>query len=520
MTRNEEAPTHRTVARDPGRWLALGSVIMAALAAVFDGALMGLISPAVASDLGADAVTIGLIASITTLMLAAFILGGGTLGDIYGRKRFLIYGIVGLSVTSLLAMIVPTAGLLIPVRALSGIMAALVNPLALAIVTVTFDEEERPTALGLYFSAIGIVGGLGSIIIQFLNQQFGWRSSFLLIIVLTAAAFIMVSRFVQESKASTVKRVDWIGILLAAAGLFGLVYGINQAAVAGFGSAAVLVPASLGIVLLVLLVIYSGRVENPALELKLFEKPVFSVGVLLFVFLGFSQMGTFFQLSAYLQSLQAVSPTQAAITLLPMTLALFVFAILAGRWVGKYSNQLLITGGFVLMTLGLVLMALWLSPEAGFLIFLLPMTLLGAGFSIANTPRVSAVLASAPPELAGAASATNNASSQLGGALGIAIMGALFQGSARSTYVNDLRAEGLDDAEIEQSAEILSDWLQTNSGDVAAQFGITVEQLEGVISNYQNAFTSGVAHVLWIGAAVTVAGAVLAWFTFRGNERP
>lgn len=146
MTRNEEAPTHRTVARDPGRWLALGSVIMAVLAAVFDGALMGLIAPAVASDLGADAATIGLIASITTLMLAAFILGGGTLGDIYGRKRFLIYGIVGLSVTSLLAMIVPTAGLLIPVRALSGIMAALVNPLALAIVTVTFDEEERPTA--------------------------------------------------------------------------------------------------------------------------------------------------------------------------------------------------------------------------------------------------------------------------------------------------------------------------------------------------------------------------------------
>ena len=504
--------------RDPGRWMALWSLIVAALTTVFDGALMGLIAPAVASDLGADAATIGLIASITTLMLAAFILGGGTLGDIYGRKRFLTYGIIGLFVTSVLAMIVPTAGLLIPVRAMSGIMAALVNPLALAIVTVTFDAEERPKALGLYFAAIGIVGGLGSIIIQLLNQQFGWRASFILIMVLAVAAFLMVSRFVKESKSSISKRVDWLGILLAAGGLFALVYGINQAAVAGFASSAVLIPVTIGIIILIGLVIYSGRIESPALELSLFKKPIFAVGVLLFAFLGFSQMGAFFQLSTYLQSLQGVSPTQAAITLLPMTLALFVFAILAGRWVGKVSNRWLIPGGFVLMTIGLVLISLWLSPTAGFGAFLLPMVLLGGGYSIANTPRVSAVLASAPAELAGAASATNNASSQIGASLGIAIMGALFQGFARNAYRNDLSALGLDEMEIKQSTEILSEWLRTNSGDVAAQFGITVQQLEGVISNYQAAYTSGVAQVLLIGAAVTTIGAILAWFTFSSNQ--
>jgi len=495
--------------------MALYSVIVAVLAVTLDGAMMGLIAPAVAQDLGADAATIGLISSMSMLMLAAFILGGGTLGDIYGRKRFLSYGLIGVTTTSILAMLAPGAALLVPVRALSGIMAALVNPLALAIIMVTFDQEERPKALGLYGAALGVVGGLGTIVIAFLNQQFGWRATFGLIILFAVVGFIMVSRFVRESKAAGSKRVDWVGILLTAGGLLGIVYGINQAAAQGFGSPAVLVPAGIGAVLLVVLVLYSKRTEGPALRLSLFQNKIFSVGVLLFLMMGFAATGAFFQLSTYLQSLQKVSPIQASLTLLPYTLSLFVFAILAGGWVGRFANRFLIGGGLALMTLGLAAMALLLGPTAGFWAYLVPLVLLGGGQSIANIPRMSAVLATAPPELAGAASATNNASIQLGNSLGIAVMGALFQGFARKAYFSDLTALGLGTAEIEKSVQVLSAWLKANTGDVAAQFGITVRQLEGVISNYQNAYTSGVAQVLLIGAVVAAVGAVLAWFTFQ-----
>ena len=146
------------------------------------------------------------------------------------------------------------------------------------------------------------------------------------------------------------------------------------------------------------------------------------------------------------------------------------------------------------------------------------MVLLGGGFSIANAPRVSVVLASAPPELAGTASATNNAASQLGVSLGIAMMGALFQSIARNAYFTDLGARGLDAAQIRESVEVLSDWLRTNAGDVADRFGITVQELEGVINYYQSAYTTGVAQVLLVGAAVTGVGAVLAWFTFRSKN--
>jgi DHA2 family multidrug resistance protein-like MFS transporter len=206
---------------------------------------------------------------------------------------------------------------------------------------------------------------------------------------------------------------------------------------------------------------------------------------------------------------------------LPYTLSLFIFAILAGGWVGRFPNRLLIGGGLALMTLGLAAMALLVSPAAGFWVYLVPLVLLGAGFNIANIPRTSAVLATAPPELAGAASATNNASLQLGTSLGIAAMGALFQGFARNAYTSDLTALGLGTAEIERSVEVLIAWLRANTGDVAAQFGITVQQLEGVIANYQSAYTTGVAGVLLIGATVVALGAVLAWFTFkkRAQER-
>lgn len=509
-----------TIEHDPGRWMALSAVVVAALAVIIDGALMGLIAPAVAQDLGADAATIGLISSLSMLMLAAFILGGGTLGDIYGRKRFLSYGLVGVIFTSVVAMLAPGAAILIPARALAGIMAALVNPLALAIIMVTFDKEERPKALGLYVAAVGVVGGLGTIAIAFLNQQFGWRATFGLVILLAAIAFVMVRRYVKESKAGGSKRVDWPGILLTAAGLFAIVYGINQATTQGFGSPTVLFPVGIGVVLMVVLVFYSRRAKDPALQLTLFQNKVFSVGVLLYLLMGFAAMGAFFQLSTYLQSLQRVSPIQAAITLLPYTLSMFAFAILAGGWVGKFTNRLLIGGGLVLMALGLTALGLWLSPTAGFWVFLIPLILLGGGQSIANVPRMGAVLATAPPELAGAASATNNASMQLGSSLGIAVMGAFFQGFARKAYTGNLTALGLDSAQIEQSVEVLSARLKANAGDVAARFGITVQQFQGVISNYQDAYTTAVAQVLWIGAAIVAIGAVLAWFTFqrKGEE--
>lgn len=502
-----------------GRWSAAYAVIAAMLVVVLDGAIMGLVAPAAAADLQAGTATVGLMTSISTLMMAALIMAGGTLGDIYGRKRFLIYGLIGMTITSVLAMIAPSAVFMVPVRALTGMMAALISPLVLAIIAVSFDAKERPKALGIYGAALGIAGGLGTLVISFLNQSFGWRSTFALDLVLCLLAILLVRRFVTESKAEGARKMDWPGILLTAGGLLGIILGINQAGANGFLSTAVLLPVAIGVALLVALIFYSRRVSHPVLKLELFQDRAIAVGLLLILIMAFASTGAFFFLSNYLQSVQRASPINASLTLLPYPLSLFAFAILAGRWVGKFSNKLLITGGLGLMLLALVGFGQWLNPGGGFLFYLLPLVLLGSGYSIANTPRVNIVLGSAPPHLAGSASATNNATVQLGSALGIAVLSALFQQGATRSYISEMREAGLDMATIQRSAEVLAAWLRENSGNVATQYGITVQQLEGVIANYENAFTAGVSQVMWIGAALIAVGAVLAFLTYRSKAQ-
>lgn len=496
----------------------LYAMIAATLATVFDAYILSLIAPAVAADLNADSATINLATSVTVLMTAAFALGGGVLGDIYGRKRIVIYGLAGLFVTSLLAMVTPSAALLVPARALAGVAVALVGPCALAIIRVTFDEGERPRALGVYFAVISIGGGVGSIILAALNQTLGWRAAFGLITLLAVISIVMTRRFVQESRGAAGQRVDWTGIGLAAAGLFALLYAVNQVSLAGLMSAAVLAPALVGIAALITLVLHSQRTANAALQLRLFDDPKFGVGMLLVIILAFVQGGSFYLLSLYLQTLQGASPIGAALTLLPSLLALFVFAILAGRWVGKFSDQKMIAGGLTMMSLATLTLALALSPDAGFGVLLLPLVLLGAGYSIANTPRVNIVLAAAPPELAGASSATNNASLKLGNAFGIAIMGALFQAVARSTFVNDMLNASFSTTDIRRAADILSAWLKDNSGNIAGDFGISVEHLQNLVGEYQKALTTGVADAMLLAGGLALIGAALAWITFRQRQ--
>ncbi|MFM7448437.1 MAG: MFS transporter [Leptolyngbyaceae cyanobacterium] len=140
--------------RDPGRWLMLAACITAVLMAAIDGGILNLIVPAIQQEFDVSQATISLMTSISTLMLAAFILGSGTLGDLYGRRRFILIGTGGVVAAAVLSMLAPTATSLIGIRALDGIFQALVNPLALAILTVTFDNEERPKALGIYGESV------------------------------------------------------------------------------------------------------------------------------------------------------------------------------------------------------------------------------------------------------------------------------------------------------------------------------------------------------------------------------
>lgn len=500
--------------------MVLFSCIVAMLMVAIDSGILNLVIPAIQAEFKPPQSTIGLMSSISTLMLAAFILGGGTLGDLYGRRRFIIIGTAGVLAMAVLSMVAPSPNVLIGIRALDGIFQAMVNPLVLAILTVTFDREERPKALGIYGASLGIMGGLSSLIVQFFNQALGWRSVFLLVIGFGLLTLFLMLRFVSESKAQGSRKLDLVGILLCAAGLFALVYGISQASgPAGFFSDAVMLPGIIGLVILAAFIRWESRVQFPALELSLFQKPAFSLGCLLVLLLSFGQTGTFFHLSNYFQILLQQSPVQSALMLMPLTLSLFVFSIIVGPLVNRFSVRSLVVTGTIAFALGLFLFARLVNPGLSIGTVLMPMLLLGAGYSIANIPRMNALLSSAPPNLAGTASATNNAVVQLGNAMGIAVTVSLVSTFGRNYYLGELTKAGLTQAQISRVNDLLQRILKSDVPSISAQFAVPVERLEGLVGNYQAAFTTGVSQMFLVAAVVFIPVIALLWFGLKPKDK-
>lgn len=500
--------------------MVLLACIVATLMVSIDSGILNLVIPAIQAEFDPPQATIGLMSSISTLMLAAFILGGGTLGDIYGRRRFILIGTGGVLSAAILSMLAPSSDALIGIRAMDGIFQAMVNPLVLAILTVTFDSEERPKALGIYGASLGIMGGVSSLIVQFFNQALGWRSAFLLVIGLGLLTLFLVLRFVSESKAKGGRKLDLIGILLCAAGLFALVYGISQASgPAGFFSGTVMIPGVIGLVILAAFIWWESQVESPALELSLFQKPAFSLGCLLILLLSFGQTGTFFHLSNYFQVLLKQSPVQSALMLMPLTLSLFVFSIMVGSLVTRFQVRSLVVVGTISFALGLFLFSQLVNPDLSIWTVVLPMLLLGAGYSIANIPRMNALLSSAPPNLAGTASATNNAVVQLGNAMGIAVTVSLVTTFGRNYYLGELTGAGLAQEQISRVNDLLQRILKSNIPSISSQFAVPVEKLEGLVGNYQAAFTTGVTQMFLVAAAVFIPVIILLWFGLNPQSK-
>jgi MFS family permease len=204
--------------------------------------------------------------------------------------------------------------------------------------------------------------------------------------------------------------------------------------------------------------------------------------------------------------------------LLPLTLSLFVFSILTGTLVNRFKTRFLITIGTVLTALALLLFSRLVSPDLSVWTLLLPMIMFGAGYSICNVPRMNALLGSAPPALAGVASATNNAIAQIGNAMGIAVTVALVTTFGRNYYVGELEKAGLDQQKIKEATDLLKQVLSSDVPSVASQSAIPVEKLEGLVGNYQAAFTTGVTQMFLVPAIALLLAAALIWFCLRPRQ--
>lgn len=462
-------------------------VVLVALATVVSAvSSLNLAIPSLGRDTGASQTEIAWIIDAYSLTFAALLLPGGALGDRWGRRRTLLAGLALFAVASAFAMMIDDPTLLIGVRAVLGVAAALVMPATLSTITGTFGPEDRVKGVATWAGVAGASAVLGLFVSGILLEFWSWPSIFALSVVLATVSFIGAFLVVPESGDPEHAASDPLGVVLSLAGLALLVYSVIEAPDAGWGSARTLGGLGAGLLLLVAFVFWELRQERPLLDPRYFRNRPFSAGTLSITVQFLAFFGFIFVFLQYLQLVRGESALGAAVALLPMPAGLMPAARLAPRLVRRFGTAKLCGTGLVMVAASLW----WLSrvdQGTDYWILAIGLFVVGAGMGLAMTPATTAITDALPDAEQGVASATNDLSRELGGALGIAILGSV----STSTYGDQL---DLATVEIPEAAR--------DSLAAATTMG---EPIAGLA---RDAFVLGMEDALLMAAAIVVAAAV------------
>jgi EmrB/QacA subfamily drug resistance transporter len=480
----------RSVAAATGSHRAVLAVTCVALATVVAAvASLNVAIPSIARDTHATQTELSWMVDAYSLVFAALLLPAGALGDRYGRRKALLAGLAIFGAGSVSAMVYADATWLIAMRAVLGVGAALVMPATLSTITSTFAPAQRAKAVGTWAGVAGGAAILGLLTSGLVLEQWSWRSVFVVNVVLSVVAIIGTLRVVPESAESDAPALDSAGALIAIAGLGVLVYSIIEAPTAGWASGRTLAGIALGVLVLAGFVAWELRAAQPLLDPRLFRHRAFAAGTLTITLQFFAFFGFIFLLLQYLQLVLRNSPLVAAVSLIPMAIGMMPSArVIAPRVAARVGAGRASALGLVIATGAFV----WLSTldEASpYWVLLAGLVPLGAGMGLAMTPATAAVTDALPKDKQGVGSAMNDLARELGGALGIAVLGSLLQ----STYRNHLDVRGLPGPAADAARSSLA--LATRLGPQVAR-------------SARAAFIDGLQYALLGGAAAVLAAAL------------
>jgi EmrB/QacA subfamily drug resistance transporter len=418
------------------RWFVLAVMSLAIFLIFLDNTVVNTALPSMAFDLSASTATLQWVVDGYTLVLASLLLLGGSLGDRYGRRRWMATGLVTFGVAAVVGALAGSAGVLIAARALQGLGAALVMPATLSIITDTFPREERARAIGIW-TAVGAAGiGVGPALGGWLVDGYGWSSVFWMhapVVALTLAGLLAV----PESRDARRRPLDIPGAALGTLGLGTLVYGIIHSGEAGWLSSASLTAFAVAAAAIAGFALVEARSPNPLLPLRFFRQRDFTAAVVTIGLVFFSLMVTFFFLTQYFQVVQGRTAFAAGMLLLPMAGAMVVGSAVSPllvRRIGPRTMSLL-----ALAVAAAALLALTrLEVDSGTWSALIPLMLFGVGGGLGMTPLTDTVMAAVPVGDAGVGSAVNDFTRELGAALGIAVIGSVVNGLYRSNLGDGL----------------------------------------------------------------------------------
>ena len=485
------------MATSKARWWALGALALCTLAIGLDNTVLSVALPTLAGDLHATTGDLQWITTSYLLVLAAALLPAGMLGDRFGRKRMLAGALVVFGVASIACAYAASTGQLIAARAALGLGAAVIMPLTSAVLTVLFEPAERGRALTVWVTASALGIPLGPLAGGWLLDNFWWGSVFLINVPMVLAGLVAVLLWVPESHGDRARRFDPAGIVLSAAGLVVLTFGVIEAGERGWTDPLSLLMTGGGVVLLVLFVAWQRRAQAPLVDLALFGSRSFTGGAVLATVASFGMFGILFALPQFFQAVGGHDALGTGLRLLPVIGGLLVGSRLAGRLEPRLGARLLVTPGLVLMAAGLVAGATT-GPGTGYAFVAAWVSVTGLGLGCTLPPSMNAALGALTPERSGVGSGLLQAMRQVGGAIGVTVLGSVLNGA----YRDQVDVTGLSAA----AAGAVRD---------SATAGVTVAGGLGdgaLLSSVHAAFTSGMDLALLVAGGVAVAGAVLAVF--------
>jgi EmrB/QacA subfamily drug resistance transporter len=485
------------------RWLALAVLCISLLIVTLDNTVLNVVLPTLVRDLNATSTQLQWIVDSYVIVFAGLLLVAGSVADRVGRKRTFLAGLVLFAAGSTWAAFSGSVSILMAARASMGIGGALIMPSTLSIITQMFsDSGERQRAIGFWAGTSGVGIALGPIIGGLLLAHFWWGSVFLINVPIAAVGFVLALPLVPDSRNPAATAPDFTGALLSIAGLALLLWGIIQAPVDGWSSALVIGAMISGVAVLGAFAFWESRSSHPMLNLQFFTRRAFSAAISSVGLATLGLFGSLFVLTQYLQFDLGYTPLQAGIRVLPAAGAIAVVAPLSALLQKTVGTKLTTAAGLLIVAAGL-----WqigqASTSSTYVDSLAGMILLGIGAGLAIPASTASVMGSVPTEHTGIGSATNGTALQLGGALGVAVIGSLLTTRYTGKMTTALAPYHVPPAIMQR---ILGD--VGSALAVASRVGGALgEQLAHVA---RAAFVSGMDLGLTVGAAVAVVGCVVA----------
>ncbi|MGI9604488.1 MAG: MFS transporter [Acidimicrobiales bacterium] len=500
-------PSHNTELSDPtttetghpNRWAVLWILCGSLVIVVVSVSSLNVAIPAIQRSLGTSGSELQWIIDAYALTFAGLLLPAGAVGDRYGRREALLGGLAVFGLASVGGMLAGSAGELIAWRALMGAGAAFIMPATLSIIATVFPPAERGRAIAIWAGFAGAGGAIGLLSSGLLLEAFWWGSVFLVNVPMVIIMVVAVVLIVPTSRDPEATPLDPIGGVLSVIGLGALVFGIIEGPEVGWGSTTAMVSFAIATVALVAFVFWELNTRYPMLDPRFFTKREFSLGSIVITLAFFGIFGMFFAVTQYLQFVQEYSALEAAVRILPYGLVLLVVSPRSATLSARFGSRPVMVGGLILAAIGFGGLAL-VRPDTAYLHVGSALVLVALGTGLLMPPATTALVASLPPEKAGVGSAMNDTTREVGGSIGIAVVGALL-----SIGYRDGLGSALDNAPVEV-AEAGHDSI----GGLLAAAAELPDAIAGpLLETGRLAFTDGMRLGMGAAAATLVVAAAL-----------